>query len=102
MPDHQQICTHMILKKITTYQSQLSKYQASHGVFTIEVANLETPLTGLHIKNADLLRIAKNRTNHEQSEHHYRQAIQILTGLIKKANLTQRYTLIYTLLTDQA
>jgi len=102
MSDHQQICTHMILKEITTYQSQLSKHQASHGVFTIEVANLETQMTGLHFKNGDLLRIAENRTNYMQSEHHYRQAIQILTGLIKKANLTQRYTLIYTLLTDQA
>jgi len=100
MPDHRQICTHMILQEITTYQSQLCKHQASHGLFTIEVANLETQLTGLHIKIGDILRITKNRTNYEQSEHHYRQAIQILTGLIKKANLTQSSTLIDTLLTD--
>ena len=102
MPDHRQICTHMILKEITIYPSQLSKHQDAHGVFTLEVANLETQLTGLHIKNGDLLRITKNRTNYEQSEHHYRQAIQILTGLIDGANLTQSPRLIDTLLTDQA
>jgi len=56
----------------------------------------------LHIKNRDLLRISNNRTNYEQSEHHYRQAIQILTGLIDKATLNQRPILIDTLLTDQA
>jgi len=102
MPDHRQIFTHMILKEITTYQSQLCKHEASHSVFTIEVANLEAQLTGLHIKNGDLFRITKNRTKYEQSEHHYRQAIQILTRLIKKANLTQSSTLIDILLADQA
>jgi len=57
MPDHRQNCAHMILKEITMGQSQLSKHQEAHGMFTIEVANLETQLSGLHIKNGDLLRI---------------------------------------------
>ena len=42
-----------------------------------------------------------NRTNYEQSEHRYRQAIQILTGLIDKANLNLKPVLIDSLLTDQ-
>jgi len=52
------------------------------------------------VKNGDLLRTSKNR-NYEQSKHHYRQAIQILTGLIDKAKLNQKPTLIVTLQTDQ-
>jgi len=90
----------LILKEITICQSQLNKHQETHGVFTIEVANLETLLSGLHIKNGDLLRTSKNR-NYEQSKHHYRQAIQILTGLIDKAKLNQKPTLIVTLQTVQ-
>jgi len=60
----------MILKEITISQGQLKKHQEAHGVFTVEVANLETLLSGLHIKNGDLFRTSKNWTSYEQSEHH--------------------------------
>jgi hypothetical protein len=94
MLDHRQMCTHMILKEITISQSQLKKPQESHEVFTVEVANLETLLAALHIENGDSLRTSKNGTNYEQSEHHYRQALQILTGLVGKALLNQRPSLL--------
>jgi len=72
MPDHRQTRTHMILKQIIISQSQLKKHQETHGMFTVEVAKLETLLSEMHIKNGDLLRASKNGTNYEQAEHHYR------------------------------
>jgi hypothetical protein len=90
----------MFLKENTISQRQL-KHQETHGVFTVEVANLETLLSGLYIKNEDLLRTSKNGTNYEQAEHHDSQAIQILTGPIGKAILNQKPSLLYNLQTDQ-
>jgi len=55
----------------------------------------------MHIKNGDLLRTSKNGTNYKQSEHHYRQAPQILARLVGQILLNQRPSPLYTLQTDQ-
>ena len=90
----------MILKQIIISQSQLKKHQETHGMFTVEVAKFEPLLTEMHIKNADLLRTSKNGTNHEQSEHHYRQALQRIARLVGQAPLNQKPSLLYNLSTD--
>jgi len=91
----------MILKEINLSQSQLKQHQETHGIFTVEVAKLEILLKEMYIKNADLLRTSKNGTNREQSEHHYRQALQRIARLVGQAPLNQKPSLLYNLSTDQ-
>ena len=87
----QNLNVHALQPTIATYSAK----------FTVEVAKLETLLSEMHIKNGDLLRTSKNATNHEQSVHHYRQALQILARLLGQALLKQRPCLLYNLQTDQ-
>jgi len=101
MTEHRQKYTYVALKDINFIQSQLQQHQATHGQFTIEVAKQELLLNETHVKLADLLRTSKRGTNLEESEYHYRQALQEGARLESLIFLKERPLLLYNLRTVQ-
>jgi len=90
----------MSIKDINLIQSQLQLHQATDGQFTIEVTKQELLLNETHVKLADLLRTSRRGTNLEESEYHYRQALQEGARLESLVFLKKR-PLLYNLRTVQ-